>query len=73
MNATMIDLTPRLDNRRKSAVKFLLLVVAAGKSSLSPFLGMQGVGEEGVPFRELSTQHLILSTELLIADFAFYF
>jgi len=45
------------DNRRKSAVKFLLLVVAAGKSSLSPFLGMQGVGEEGVPFRVLSTQH----------------
>ncbi len=32
------------DNRRKSAVKFLLFVVAAGKSSLSPFLGMQGVG-----------------------------
>jgi len=34
-----------------------LRVVAARKSSLSAFLGMQGVGEEGVPFRELSTQH----------------
>ncbi len=45
------------ENPRKSAVNFPLLVVAAGKSSLSPFLGMQGVGEEGVPFRELSTQH----------------
>ena len=32
------------DNRRKSVVKFLLLVVAAGKSSLSLLLGMQGVG-----------------------------
>ena len=40
-----------------SAVKFLLLVVAARKSSLSPFLGRQRVGEKGVPFRELSTQH----------------
>ncbi len=45
------------ENRRKSAVKFHLRVVAVGKSSLSPFLGMQGVGEEGVSFRELSTQH----------------
>jgi len=38
-----------------------------------PFLAMQGVGEEGVPFRELSTQHLLLSTDLLKADFALYF
>ncbi len=41
--------------------------------TLSLFLGMQVVGEEGVPFRELSTQHLLLSTDLLIAEFTFYF
>ena len=41
--------------------------------TLSLFLGMQVVGEEGVPFRELSTQHLLLSTGLLMADSCFRF
>ena len=48
-------------NRRKSAVA---KGIDGWKSSLSPFFGMQGVGEKGVPFRELSTQRSLLRTEL---------